>query len=169
VVLGTIGVADIRSGHDAAFEEGWALRSFGEPPTGSKLPFALFKIAAHDDLSARDLLLRCLQALDDGARAVLAHSVSTVDDSSGGVVGTFGPGMTLNAPRAADRFWSVRHDLSINDPPWDTLLADECPVCHDPPGVTCKASVRIWWLRRRHPFRTCVHACRGTGESNADG
>ena len=64
----------------------------------------LFKSAAHDDLYARDLLQRCVQALDDDPRAVLAHSWSAVVDRSGVVVGTFGPGVDLNGSRAADRF-----------------------------------------------------------------
>ncbi len=70
----------------------------------------LFKSAAHDDLYARDLLARCVHALDDDPHAVLAHSWSAVVDSSGSVVGTFGPGVALDAPRAADRFRSVLYE-----------------------------------------------------------
>jgi glycosyltransferase involved in cell wall biosynthesis len=70
----------------------------------------LFKSAAHDDLYARDLLARCVHALDEDPHAVLAHAWSAVVDSSGGVVGTFGPGVALDAPRAADRFRSVLYE-----------------------------------------------------------
>ena len=70
----------------------------------------LFKSAAHDDLYARDLLARCVTALDEDPHAVLAHAWSAVVDSSGSVVGTFGPGVALDAPRAADRFRSVLYE-----------------------------------------------------------
>ncbi len=70
----------------------------------------LFKCAAHDDLYARDLLLRCVQAIDDDPNAVLAHAWSAMVDSSGSVVGTFGPGVALDGPRAADRFRSVLYE-----------------------------------------------------------
>jgi glycosyltransferase involved in cell wall biosynthesis len=70
----------------------------------------LFQSAAHDDLYGRDLLLRCVQALDDDPNAVLAHPWSAVLDSSGSVIGTFGPGATLDAPRATDRFRSVLYE-----------------------------------------------------------
>jgi glycosyltransferase involved in cell wall biosynthesis len=72
----------------------------------------LFKSAAHDDLYARELLQRCVEALDDDPNAVLAHSWSAVVDHSGRVVGTFGPGVDLNAPRAPDRFRSVLYEGS---------------------------------------------------------
>ncbi len=70
----------------------------------------LFKSAAHDDLYARELLARCVTALDEDPHAVLAHAWSAVVDSSGSVVGTFGPGVALDAPRAADRFRSVLYE-----------------------------------------------------------
>jgi glycosyltransferase involved in cell wall biosynthesis len=70
----------------------------------------LFKSAAHDDLYGRDLLLRCVQALDDDPKAVLAHPWSAMVDSSGSLVGTFGPGAALDAPRAPDRFRSVLYE-----------------------------------------------------------
>jgi glycosyltransferase involved in cell wall biosynthesis len=70
----------------------------------------LFKSAAHDDLYARDLLLRCVHALDDDPRAVVAHAWSAVVDRSGTVVGTFGPGVPLNGPRAPDRFRSILYE-----------------------------------------------------------
>ncbi len=72
----------------------------------------LFKSAAHDDLYARDLLARCIEALDEDQDAVLAHAWSALVDNSGGVVGTFGPGVALDAARAADRFRSVLYEGS---------------------------------------------------------
>ena len=41
----------------------------------------LFKSAAHDDFYARDLLLRCVQTLDDDPSAVVAHPWSAVVDA----------------------------------------------------------------------------------------
>jgi glycosyltransferase involved in cell wall biosynthesis len=70
----------------------------------------LFKNAAHDDLYARDLLLRCVEALDDDPNVVLAHPLSAVVNSAGSVVGTFGPGAALDAPRAADRLRTVLYE-----------------------------------------------------------
>ncbi len=70
----------------------------------------LFKSAAHDDLYARDLLARCVEALDEHPEAVLAHAWSALVDSSGGVVGTFGPGVALDASRVTDRFRSVLYE-----------------------------------------------------------
>jgi glycosyltransferase involved in cell wall biosynthesis len=70
----------------------------------------LFKGASHDDLYARDLLLRCVEALDENPDAVLAHSWSAVIDQSRRVVGTFGHGAGLDSPRAPDRFRTVLFD-----------------------------------------------------------
>src|ERR1700722_18249656 len=49
----------------------------------------LFKWASHDDLYARDLLARCVEALDEDPDVVLAHSWSAMIDGSGDVIGTF--------------------------------------------------------------------------------
>src|SRR5215472_17867412 len=43
----------------------------------------LFKMASHDDLYARDLLQRCIDALDEYPQVVLAHSWSAVIDEEG--------------------------------------------------------------------------------------
>ena len=45
----------------------------------------LFKWASHDDLYARDLLGRCVDALDEYPQVVLAHSWTAMIDSSGAV------------------------------------------------------------------------------------
>ena len=67
----------------------------------------LFKCAAHDDLYARDLLTRCVEALDEDPDAVLAHSWSAMIDRSGSVIGTFGHQVAMDSPRAPDRFRTV--------------------------------------------------------------
>ena len=45
----------------------------------------LFKWASNDDLYARDLLKRCVEALDEYPQVVLAHSWTAMIDSSGAV------------------------------------------------------------------------------------
>lgn len=67
----------------------------------------LYKCAAHDDLYARDLLARCVGALDEDQNAVLAHSWSAMIDRSGGVTGTLGQRVAMDSPRAPDRFRNV--------------------------------------------------------------
>lgn len=69
-----------------------------------------FKCAAHDDLYARNLLARCIEALDEDQDAVLAHSWSAMIDGSGSVTGTFGHRVAMDSPRAPDRFRSVLVD-----------------------------------------------------------
>ena len=70
----------------------------------------LFKWASHDDLYARDLLARCVEALDEDADVVLAHSWSAMIDSSGNVTGTFERRVAVDSPRAPDRFRSMLFD-----------------------------------------------------------
>jgi glycosyltransferase involved in cell wall biosynthesis len=67
----------------------------------------LFKCGAHDDLYGRELLARCVDALDENPGAVLAHSWSAMIDESGAVLGTFGRGVGMDSPRAPDRFRNV--------------------------------------------------------------
>ncbi len=69
-----------------------------------------FKWASHDDLYARDLLARCVEALDRDPDAVLAHSWSAMIDGSRSVTGTFGHRVAMDSPRAPDRFRSVLVD-----------------------------------------------------------
>ena len=45
----------------------------------------LFKMASHDDLYARDLLKRCVDAFDENPQAVLAHCWEAMIDPSGKV------------------------------------------------------------------------------------
>jgi glycosyltransferase involved in cell wall biosynthesis len=67
----------------------------------------LFKCAAYDDLYGRELLSRCIEALDGDPDAVLAHSWSAVINQSGSVLGTFGHGVAMDSLRAPDRFRNV--------------------------------------------------------------
>ena len=69
-----------------------------------------FKSAAHDDRYAPALLERCVDALDRLPHVVLAHSWSSVIDSTGAVRGLVDYPVTSDAPRAPDRFRSMLFD-----------------------------------------------------------
>lgn len=69
-----------------------------------------FKSAAHDDRYAPDLLERCVDMLDRLPHVVLAHSWSSVIDSTGAVRGLVDYPVASDAPRAPDRFRSMLFD-----------------------------------------------------------
>lgn len=67
----------------------------------------LFKWAANDDLYARDLLERCIDALDKYPDVVLAHSWTAKVDASGAVTKAFEYPLNTASPRAPERFRSL--------------------------------------------------------------
>jgi glycosyltransferase involved in cell wall biosynthesis len=70
----------------------------------------LFKLASDDDLYARDLLKRCVDALDESPHLVLAHSWSATIDTSSTVINLVNYPVDTDAPRAPDRFRSMLFD-----------------------------------------------------------
>jgi glycosyltransferase involved in cell wall biosynthesis len=70
----------------------------------------LFKTASHDDLYARDLIRRCVAALDEYPQVVLAHSWSAVIDDSGTVMEVVDYPVNTAAPRAPERLRSMLFD-----------------------------------------------------------
>lgn len=66
----------------------------------------LFKWASHDDLYARDLLKRCVDALDEFPEVVLAHSWTAVIDSSG-VARAVEYTLATASPSTPERFRSL--------------------------------------------------------------
>jgi glycosyltransferase involved in cell wall biosynthesis len=70
----------------------------------------LFKWASDDDLYARDLIGRCVEALDEHPEAVLAHAGSAMIDSSGAITGVFEYRVAADSPRAPERFRSMLFD-----------------------------------------------------------
>jgi glycosyltransferase involved in cell wall biosynthesis len=70
----------------------------------------LFKLASDDDLYARDLLKRCVDALDEFPHYVLAHSWSALIDASGAVTNVVEYPVATDTPRAPDRFRSMLFD-----------------------------------------------------------
>ena len=70
----------------------------------------LFKSASHDDLYANDLIERCIEALDEDPRVVLAHSWSAGIDSSGMVTHLVDYPVATESARAPDRLRSMLFD-----------------------------------------------------------
>jgi glycosyltransferase involved in cell wall biosynthesis len=75
----------------------------------------LFKWAAADDLYARDLLERCVAALDEHPNVVLAHSWTAAVDSSGNVTQTLEYPLRTDSVSAPERFASTLFGTGEND------------------------------------------------------
>jgi glycosyltransferase involved in cell wall biosynthesis len=75
----------------------------------------LFKWAAGDDLYARNLLEKCVAALDENPRVVLAHSWTAMIDGSGTVFQANSYPLRTSATRAPDRFRSLLNDSGGDD------------------------------------------------------
>ncbi|MFR9805613.1 glycosyltransferase family 2 protein [Pseudonocardia sp. RS010] len=75
----------------------------------------LFKWASHDDLYARTLLERCVDALDDRPEIVLAHAWQAIIDGDGHVVLPVDYSLTTDSPSAAERFRSVLFTVGGDD------------------------------------------------------
>lgn len=67
----------------------------------------LFKWASHDDLYGRDLLRRCIEALDADPGIVLAHSWQAIIDGDGRVVLPVAYPLDTDNPSAPERFKSM--------------------------------------------------------------
>jgi glycosyltransferase involved in cell wall biosynthesis len=75
----------------------------------------LFKWASYDDLYARDLLERCIEALDEHPDAVLCHSWSAIIDQAGDIVAKVGYPLTTDSPDPVERFRSLLFDVGGDD------------------------------------------------------
>jgi len=75
----------------------------------------LFKWASHDDLYARDLLERCVDALDQFPHVILAHSWTARIDGFRNVLGAVDYSLTTASPRAPERFRSLLFDSGGDD------------------------------------------------------
>ena len=67
----------------------------------------LFKWASHDDLYARDLLQRCVDAMDANPNIVLAHSWTAIVDGSGTATKLIEYPLATASLRAPERFHSM--------------------------------------------------------------
>lgn len=75
----------------------------------------LFKWASHDDLYARDLLERCVAALDEYPEVVLAHSWTAFIDGSANVTKAVKYPLATASPQAPVRFRSLLFDSGGDD------------------------------------------------------
>jgi glycosyltransferase involved in cell wall biosynthesis len=75
----------------------------------------LFKWASYDDLYARELLERCVNALDARPQVVLAHSWSARVDNSGNVTKAIVYQLATASPHAPERFRSLLFDRGGDD------------------------------------------------------
>src|SRR6202000_1115479 len=75
----------------------------------------LFKWAAGDDLYARDLLEKCVAALDEDPNVVLAHSLTAMIDGDGTVFQANAYPLATSAPRAPERFRSLLNESGGDD------------------------------------------------------
>jgi glycosyltransferase involved in cell wall biosynthesis len=67
----------------------------------------LFKWAAADDLYGRDLLKRCVDALDEYPGVVLAHAWEAAIDDAGNVTQAMDYPLSTDSPSAPERFRSI--------------------------------------------------------------
>jgi glycosyltransferase involved in cell wall biosynthesis len=75
----------------------------------------LFKWAAADDLYHRDLLLRCVEVLDERPETVLVHSYTAMIDEKSQMYQANAYPLGTSAPRPSDRFGSMLHDNGGDD------------------------------------------------------
>lgn len=75
----------------------------------------LFKWASHDDLYGRDLLRRCVDALDEHPEMILAHSGQAVIDEAGRVKVPYDYTLATDSPRAPERFRSLLFEPGGDD------------------------------------------------------
>jgi glycosyltransferase involved in cell wall biosynthesis len=75
----------------------------------------LFKWAAGDDLYAKDLLEKCVAALDEYPQVVLVHSFTAMIDGDGTLYQANAYPLASSAVRAPDRFRSLLNDSGGDD------------------------------------------------------
>ncbi|MFG3053281.1 glycosyltransferase family 2 protein [Kitasatospora sp. NPDC048239] len=94
-------------------------RNIGATPNHNRV-FAesrgeLFKWASHDDLYGRDLLLRCVEALDERPDVILAHADQAVVDGDGQVKVPYEYGLATASRHAPERFRSMLFEPGGDD------------------------------------------------------
>lgn len=75
----------------------------------------LYKWASHDDLYGRDLLRRCIEALDEHPNVVLAHAGTAVIDGAGNVTQPFDYRHATDSPHPQERFRSMLFEPGGDD------------------------------------------------------
>ena len=106
-------------GLEFAWHFGFVLKTDGLTPNhnfvADEARGELFKWAANDDLYARELLERCVEALDEHPDAVLAHSWTAYIDAGGAVTHAFEYPLSTASPSAPERLRSVLFDSGGDD------------------------------------------------------
>jgi glycosyltransferase involved in cell wall biosynthesis len=75
----------------------------------------LFKWASDDDLYARDLIERCIAALDEYPQVILAHCWTAMIDSSRTMTKAVRYTLATDSPRAPERFRSMLFEKGGDD------------------------------------------------------
>lgn len=75
----------------------------------------LFKWASHDDLYGRDLLLRCVEALDEYPHVVLSHAWQAIIDGAGNITQSVDYPLATDSLRAPERFRSMLFAVAGDD------------------------------------------------------
>ncbi|MFD5383423.1 glycosyltransferase family 2 protein [Streptomyces sp. NPDC127074] len=75
----------------------------------------LFKWASHDDLYGRDLLRRCVEALDERPEVILAHADQAVIDGDGQVKVPYEYTLATGSPHPPERFRSLLFEPGGDD------------------------------------------------------
>ena len=75
----------------------------------------LFKWASHDDLYGRDLLARCVDALEEFPDVILAHSWTALIDASGAIIQAVRYPLATSSPSAPERFRSLLYENGGDD------------------------------------------------------
>ncbi|MER5203553.1 glycosyltransferase [Streptomyces sp. NPDC002825] len=146
-------------------------RNVGATPNHNRL-FAecrteLFKWASHDDLYARDLIRRCVEALDERPDVILAHADQAVIDEAGQVKVPYEYGLATASPHAPVRFRSmlfepggddfygvIRADVLRRVKPLDSYHhADRTFVCEIGLHGRFHQVPELLYFRRDHPTR----------------
>ena len=83
----------------------------------------LFKWASHDDLYGRELLQRCVDALDERPEVVLAHVDQAVIDEKGEVKVPYEYTIATGSPHAPERFRSLLFEPGGDD--WYGVMRTE--------------------------------------------
>ncbi|MPY81433.1 MAG: glycosyltransferase, partial [Actinophytocola sp.] len=74
-----------------------------------------YKWASHDDLYGRDLLLRCVQTLEENPQLVLTHAWQAIIGADGEIIAPVEYPLTTDSPDAPERFRSMLFGVGGDD------------------------------------------------------
>lgn len=127
----------------------------------------LFKWASHDDLYGRDLLARCVEALDEHPDVVLCHADMAIIDEAGEIIRRYDYRIATNSRHAPERFLSLLFTNGGDDEygviRTDVLRQVRPSASYHHPGRTLVAEIalhgpfhqvpELLFFRRDHPDR----------------